>query len=272
MASAVWLSLSDWFLSRRRLPYRSGSRVVVVLGDEEVGKSTLIAAWSTVKRKRWHGTLQSCEPRAHELSLNSPLGSFYVKEVDGRKSLDALAFGMSGAVCCVLCVSLANRLSLDSVQKKWVKAARQFCGGGTALVVVGTKSDQRRELEAQTRNMQRDQRNAALRAAGPVPDCLLEQGNGAFTIDMLPEEVLQRIFAMLCFYDRCHVGEVCRAWATILRDSFLWKGIIRGVPVSSKELRKVGQSIGASAVIECTSTKNATALQAMTATVAAVRR
>lgn len=122
---------------------------VIFVGDESVGKLTLLAEYEHSKRpeSEFLVTYNECTIFSEAVTIdeNSVFMNFML--ANPRKSYDKLRPNIyTIANVIVICFSLISKSSFRNVKKKWIREIKKYCPG-VPYILVGMKSDLREKSE-----------------------------------------------------------------------------------------------------------------------------
>eukprot|EP00013_Stygamoeba_regulata_P013956 CAMPEP_0177669832 /NCGR_PEP_ID=MMETSP0447-20121125/23703_1 /TAXON_ID=0 /ORGANISM="Stygamoeba regulata, Strain BSH-02190019" /LENGTH=336 /DNA_ID=CAMNT_0019176829 /DNA_START=161 /DNA_END=1171 /DNA_ORIENTATION=+ len=237
---------------------------VVLVGDVGVGKSSVIKASQTAHiwpREKYYMKDCSSGGTCSYIVESNTVKCLFV-EATLANSNDVI----DNAAVTVICFSLINRPTFESVRKHWVDCLLNI-STDAVLVIVGThmieRDAQERTMRAAARPAARRTAKAALgsdkgsRSSGressspgrspqpspashpPIlrPSYDANSTAAACRWAALPFEVLLVIFQRLPPEDLAHVAQVCRRWSHVCRNEYLWRGKSKGL-VSFAEVRE----------------------------------
>lgn len=177
------VSLKGKKASPRRSPSQPLCVKVTVVGDEGIGKSSLIQRFCLgTLPKEYSPTLFDCT------SVNVAVGhqqvQLVIQDTAGQKDLDRLRapFYLSTDVV-IVCFALDNPSSLNNVQNKWVPEARRCCGSHVPIVLVATKADVCINTDGPASFLNAD-RQRSLRCSGKNNNVALRLDNYANAADI----------------------------------------------------------------------------------------
>lgn len=138
---------------RSESPSRPATAKVLLVGDDGVGKTSLIMTFTgnvfpTDYRPIVYDSVQNIHIGDTELAIWDSAGS---EEYDRLRPLS-----YPGTDCFLICFSVISPASFDSVKQKWWPELQQHCSD-TPIVLVGTKIDMREDTDCISRMQARGQ-------------------------------------------------------------------------------------------------------------------
>ena len=201
------------------MPYFSGNRTVIFLGDFQIGKTSLLKLveknYELIFGKDSKISCTNENPKRYQLKLNCKNMKCTFGEEEDK--INPKIEELKCADTVVLLFSLNNSQTLNNVKNKWIKHINNYCDA--PIILLGTHKDERnKKLKNFSSNEKMQKSKLNYYESSMEPSTNLD-----FSINNLPCTILFSIFDYLDLNDLRNCSSVNKFWNNIASHHYVWE-------------------------------------------------